>query len=136
MGVPIWLRTSDASGIARARKKPTAPVWLIAESSSGLGLALAKGVLRQGHRAILATRSKVTVQDLADAFPDTAFVVALNDTKPDDIARVVQKGRDRFGSIDILVNTAGAGYIPAVMDGDSEDIGRQVHINLSNLGAT
>jgi hypothetical protein len=34
------------------------------------------------------------------------------------------------------VNTAGVGYIPAVMDGDSEDIGQQVHINLSNLGAT
>ena len=135
MGVPIWLRTGDASGIAPAKKKPTGLVWLIAESSSGLGLALAKDVLRQGHRAVLATRSKVAVQDLADAFPDTAFVVALDDTKPDDIARIVQKGRDRFGSIDILVNTAGVGYMPAVTDGDSEDIDRQVHINLSNLGA-
>ncbi len=136
MGVPIWLRTGDASGNARAKKNPTGLVWLIAESSSGRGLALAKDVLRQGHRAVLATRGKVAVQDLADAFPNTAFVVALDDTKPDDIARIVQKGRDRFGSIDIFVNTAGVGYIPAVMDGDSEDIGQQVHINLSNLGAT
>lgn len=136
MGVPIWLQTGDASGITPAKKKPTGPVWLIAESSSGFGLALAKDVLRQGHRAVLATRSKAAVQDLADAFPETAFVVALDDTKPDDIARIIQEGKVRFGSIDILVNTAGVGHMPAVNEGDSEETGRQVHINLFSLGAS
>jgi NAD(P)-dependent dehydrogenase (short-subunit alcohol dehydrogenase family) len=91
-------------------------VWLIAESSSGLGLALAKAVLRQGHRAIPAAHNTAAVQDLADAFPDAAFVAALDGTKPDDIARIVQEAKDRFGSVDVLVNTSGVGYITAAED--------------------
>lgn len=133
---PIWLRTGDASGIPPAIKKPAGPVWLIAESSSGLGLTLARAVLRQGHRAVLATHDTAAVQELADAFPNAAFVAALDGTKPNDIARIVQDTKDRFGSIDVLVNTAGVGYLPAVGKGDSEDIGRQIGINFAGLVAT
>ncbi|WP_262270525.1 SDR family NAD(P)-dependent oxidoreductase [Microvirga yunnanensis] len=136
MGVPIWLRTGDVSGIAPARKKPKGPVWLIAESSRGLGLTLAKAVLRQGHLAVLATRNTAAVQDLANTFPHTAAIVALDGTKPDDIARVIQEGKARFGSIDFLVNTAGVGYVPAVEKRTGEDTGRQVHVDFSGLDGT
>jgi NAD(P)-dependent dehydrogenase (short-subunit alcohol dehydrogenase family) len=135
MGVPIWLRIGDADGMPPAKKSPRGPVWLIAESSSGFGFALAKDILRQGHRAVLAARSMAAVQDLADAFPETAFVIALDGTKPDDIARIVQEGKNRFGSVDILVSTAGVGYMPAVEEGDGEDAGRQIHVNMLDLGA-
>ncbi len=133
MGVPIWLRTGDASGISPSRKKTAGPVWVIAESSSGLGMALAKAVLRQGHRVVLAALNTAAVQDLAEPFPHTAVVAALDSTKPDDIARIVQEAKDRFGSVDILVNTAGVGYIPAAGEGDGKDIGRQIDINFSDL---
>jgi NAD(P)-dependent dehydrogenase (short-subunit alcohol dehydrogenase family) len=136
MGVPIWLRTGDASGISPARKKPAGPVWVIAESSSGLGLALAKAFLRQGHRVVLATCNTAAVQGLAYAYPDTTLVAALDDTKPDDFARIIQEAKDRFGSVDALVNTAGVGYIPAVEEGHGEGISRQIEINFSDLTAT
>jgi NAD(P)-dependent dehydrogenase (short-subunit alcohol dehydrogenase family) len=136
MGVPIWLRIGDTSGISPARKKPAGPVWVIAESSSGLGMALAKAVLRQGHRVVLAALNTAAVQDLADPFPHSAIVAALDSTKPDDIARIVQEAKDRFGSVDVLVNTAGVGYIPAVEEGNREGISRQIDINFSDLTAT
>jgi hypothetical protein len=136
MGVPIWLRIGDTSGISPARKKPAGPVWVIAESSSGLGLALAKAVLRQGHRVVLAALNTAAVQDLADPFPHTTIVAALDSTKPDDIARIVQEAKDRFGSVDVLVNTTGVGYIPAVEEGNREGISRQIDINFSDLTAT
>jgi NAD(P)-dependent dehydrogenase (short-subunit alcohol dehydrogenase family) len=136
MGVPIWLRTGDTNGISPAGKKPAGPVWVIAESSGGLGLALAKAVLRQGHRVVLATCNMAAVQGLAYAYPDTTLVAVLDDTKSDDIARIVQEAKDRFGSVDILVNTAGVGYIPAVEEGNKEGISRQIDLNLSDLTAT
>jgi NAD(P)-dependent dehydrogenase (short-subunit alcohol dehydrogenase family) len=136
MGVPIWLRTGDASGVPPAKKKPAGPVWVIAESSSGLGMALAKAVLRQGHRVVLAALNTAAVQDLADPFPHSAIVAALDSTKPDDIARIVQEAKDRFGSVDVLVNTAGIGYIPAVEEGNREGISRQIDSNFSDLTAT
>jgi NAD(P)-dependent dehydrogenase (short-subunit alcohol dehydrogenase family) len=136
MGViPNWVRTANASGIPPA-KKPPGPVWLIAEGSSGIGLALAKAVLRQGHRVVLAARNMEAVQDLAAAYPNTAFVAALDGTKSDDIARIIREARDRYGSIDVLVNTAGVGYIPAVGEGDGEGVGRPFDINLVSPAAT
>jgi NAD(P)-dependent dehydrogenase (short-subunit alcohol dehydrogenase family) len=137
MGVPIWLRIGDTSGISPARKKPAGPVWVIAESSSGLGMALAKAVLRQGHRVVLAALNTAAVQDLADPFPHTAIVAALDSTKPDDIARIIQEAKEqRFGSVDVLVNTAGVGYIPAVGKGDEKATGRQIDLNFSGLTTT
>jgi NAD(P)-dependent dehydrogenase (short-subunit alcohol dehydrogenase family) len=136
MGVPIWLRIGDASGIPSATKRRKAPVWVIAESSSGLGLALAKAVLRQGHRVVLAALNTAAVQDLADPFPHTAIVAALDSTKPDDIARIIQETKERFGSVDVLVNTAGVGYIPAVGKGDEKATGRQIDLNFSDLAST
>jgi NAD(P)-dependent dehydrogenase (short-subunit alcohol dehydrogenase family) len=73
-------------------------------------LALAKAVLRQGHRVVLAALNTAAVRDLADPFPHTAIVAALDSTKPDDIARIIQEAKERFGSVDVLVNTAGVGY--------------------------
>ena len=136
MGVPIWLRTGGANGIPLEKRNSAGPVWVIAESSSGLGLALAKAVLRQGHRVVLAALKTAAAQDLADPFPHTAIVAALDSTKPDDIARIVQEAKDRFGSVDVLVNTAGVGYIPAVEKGDAKDTGRQIDLNFSDLAST
>ena len=104
--------------------------------ASGFVLALAKAVLRQGHRVVIAALNTAAVQDLADPFPHTAIVAALDSTKPDDIARIVREAKDRFGSVDVLVNTAGVGYIPAVEEGNREGISRQIHINFSDLTAT
>lgn len=136
MGVPIWLRIGDTSGISPAGKKPAGPLWVIAESSSGPGLALAKAVLRQGHRVVLAALNTAAVRDLADPFRHTAIVAALDSTKPDDIARIIQEAKERFGSVDVLVNTAGVGYIPAVGKGDEKATGRQIDLNFSDLAST
>jgi NAD(P)-dependent dehydrogenase (short-subunit alcohol dehydrogenase family) len=103
---------------------------------SGFVLALGKAVLRQGHRVVIAALNTAAVQDLADPFPHTAIVAALDSTKPDDIARIVQEAKDRFGSVDVLVNTTGVGYIPAVEEGNREGISRQIDINFSDLTAT
>ena len=104
--------------------------------ASGFVLALAKAVLRQGHRVVIAALNTAAVQDLADPFPHTAIVAALDSTKPDDIARIIQEAKERFGSVDVLVNTAGVGYIPAVGKGDEKATGRQIDLNFSDLTTT
>src|ERR1700737_2039350 len=93
------------------------PVWLIPGSSSGLGHALANAVLHRGHRVILTARNTAPMQALADAFPETALVCALDITKPEQIASVVRQVEFRFGSIDVLVNNAGVGFLEAGEEG-------------------
>jgi NAD(P)-dependent dehydrogenase (short-subunit alcohol dehydrogenase family) len=98
------------------------PVWLITGCSSGLGHALARAVLHRGHRAVLTARTTAPLEALAKDFPETALVAALDVTRPEQISAVVRRAEAHFGSIDVLVNNAGVGYLAAVEEGDEEGI--------------
>jgi NAD(P)-dependent dehydrogenase (short-subunit alcohol dehydrogenase family) len=75
------------------------------------------------------------MQVLANAFPDTALVCALDITKPHQIASVVSQAESYFGSIDVLVNNAGVGYLAAVEEGEEEAIRGQFETNFFGAAA-
>lgn len=129
----ISVKNRDVSN--KLEKTTSTPVWLITGSSSGLGHALASAVLHRGHRVILTARNTAPMQVLADAFPETALVCALDITKPQQIASVVSHAESRFGSIDVLVNNAGVGYLAAVEEGEEEAICWQFETNFFGAAA-
>jgi NAD(P)-dependent dehydrogenase (short-subunit alcohol dehydrogenase family) len=96
--------------------------WLITGCSSGLGRSLAEGVLDAGFNAVVTARDPAALQALVAAHPDTALAVALDVTKPDQVARAVAAAKDRFGGVDVLVNNAGHGYRAAVEEGDEREV--------------
>jgi NAD(P)-dependent dehydrogenase (short-subunit alcohol dehydrogenase family) len=96
--------------------------WLITGCSSGLGRALAEAVIGAGHNAVVTARNVTSVADLSDAAPERVLAVALDVTKPEQVASAVQQAEQRFGGVDVLVNNAGYGYRSAVEEGDDADI--------------
>ncbi|MCU1548758.1 MAG: family NAD(P)-dependent oxidoreductase [Arthrobacter sp.] len=96
--------------------------WLITGCSTGLGRALAQAVLAHGHKAVVTARNVTTVQDIADAFPETALALPLDVTDRAQISLVVKEAKTRFGGVDVLVNNAGYGYRAAVEEADDDDI--------------
>ena len=96
--------------------------WLITGCSTGLGRALADAVIGAGHNAVVTARNVASVVDLCDAAPERVLAVALDVTKPDQVASAVQQAQQRFGSVDVLVNNAGYGYRAAVEEGDDAEI--------------
>ncbi|MCU1532511.1 MAG: family NAD(P)-dependent oxidoreductase [Arthrobacter sp.] len=96
--------------------------WLITGCSTGLGRALAQAVLAHGHEAVVTARNVTTVQDIADAFPETALALPLDVTDRAQISLVVKEAKTRFGGVDVLVNNAGYGYRAAVEEADDDDI--------------
>jgi NAD(P)-dependent dehydrogenase (short-subunit alcohol dehydrogenase family) len=64
------------------------------------------------------------VQDLAEAYPDTALAIALDVTDDAQVAAAVAAADERFGGIDVLVNNAGYGYRAAIEEGDDDDVRR------------
>lgn len=98
--------------------------WLITGCSTGLGRAFAEAVLAHGHQAVVTARDVLTVQDLADAYPDAALAVPLDVTDDAQVAAAVAAATDRFGGVDVLVNNAGYGYRAAVEEGDDADVRR------------
>jgi NAD(P)-dependent dehydrogenase (short-subunit alcohol dehydrogenase family) len=88
--------------------------WLITGCSTGLGRALATAVIDLGENVVVTARAVVAVEDLARACPGTALTLPLDVTDHAQVRDVVHKARERFGTVDVLVNNAGHGYRAAV----------------------
>jgi NAD(P)-dependent dehydrogenase (short-subunit alcohol dehydrogenase family) len=85
-------------------------VWFITGSSDGIGRALTEAVLARGERAVVTSRKPELVRDLIERYPAQALVVELDVTRHEQVQRSVSEASDRFGRIDVLVNTAGQAF--------------------------
>lgn len=104
--------------------------WLITGCSSGLGRGFAKAALKSGDQVIVTARRVETLKDLADAYPEQVLALSLDVTKEEDIKNAVEKGLERFGTIDILINNAGYGYRAAVEEGVPKEVDQLFQTNL------
>ena len=104
--------------------------WLITGCSSGLGRGFAKAVLKSGDQMIVTARRVETLKDLVDAYPEQALALSLDVTKEEDIKNAVEKGLERFGTIDVLINNAGYGYRAAVEEGVPKEVDQLFQTNL------
>src|ERR1700682_1405675 len=82
-------------------------VWFITGSSDGIGRALTEAVLARGERAVVTARKPEAVRELMERVPAQALVVELDVTRHEQVQRSVSEASDRFGRIDVLVNTTG-----------------------------
>lgn len=99
--------------------------WFITGCSAGLGRALARTVLEDGHSVVVTARDPGSVTDLVNEFPDHALAVALDVTDSAACDRAVEAAHERFGHVDVLVNNAGYGYRAAIEEAPDADIRRQ-----------
>src|SRR5207253_3106378 len=80
---------------------------LVTGGSSGIGLAIARMLQEEGFDLTLVSRQQVKIE--AAGAELGAFAIAANMGDPDDCARAVAEHHERFGRLDVLVNSAGVG---------------------------
>ena len=106
---------------------------LITGGSSGIGLAIARALGEDGHRLTLSARRpdklEAAAQELRAEGIDVEAVPA-NMAKEEDIVRVAQVHRQRFGRLDVLVNNAGIGIGGAIADAETKKLDLQLDVNL------
>ena len=93
-------------------------VWFITGCSTGFGRELAKLVLDRGYRAVITARDLSKIQDLSAGHESRALALRLDVTDKAAVAEAVKKAEAIFGSIDVLVNNAGVGYVGAVEESE------------------
>jgi NAD(P)-dependent dehydrogenase (short-subunit alcohol dehydrogenase family) len=104
---------------------------LVTGGSSGIGLAIARLLRDEGYELTLVSRQREKIE--AAAAELGAVAVAANVADPDDCARAVAEHRERFGRLDVLVNSAGVGIGGLVEDLDLKKLNMQLDINLRGL---
>jgi NAD(P)-dependent dehydrogenase (short-subunit alcohol dehydrogenase family) len=107
------------------------PSALVTGGSSGIGLAIARMLRDEGYDLTLASRTKEKIE--AAAAELGAHAVAADMGREEDCVRVVAEHRERFGGLDVLVNSAGLGIAGTVESLQAKHIDLQLGVNLRGL---
>ncbi len=102
---------------------------IVTGASSGIGLATAQLLAKQGARVALVSRSKDKLVELSKTMPGS-IAVAADMAKAFEIKRMVREVAARFGRIDLLVNDAGVGYDSPVEEIDLDTFHYVFDLNL------
>jgi NAD(P)-dependent dehydrogenase (short-subunit alcohol dehydrogenase family) len=104
---------------------------LVVGGSSGIGLAIARMLSEEGYDLTLAARNEARLGDAA-AEVGAALVVA-NVAVEEDCERLVRAHADRFGRLDVLVNSAGVGSAGSIEQLETKSWDLQLAVNLRGL---
>jgi NAD(P)-dependent dehydrogenase (short-subunit alcohol dehydrogenase family) len=104
---------------------------LVTGGSSGIGLAIAHVLREQGFRLTLAARTREKLDAAAEVLG--AHAVVADVTRDVDCRRLVDEHRERWGRLDVLVNSAGVGIAGSIDELDTKHIDLQLNVNLRGL---
>ena len=83
-------------------------VILVTGATQGIGQAVAKALLEDGHHVVLAARSAEALDKIAQRYPDQALPVTTDVSDPEAVEHLYAQIRDIHGRLDVLFNNAGA----------------------------
>ena len=106
-------------------------VWFITGANKGLGAAIAKEALDRGYK-VVATACKPEGMEKTLGNSPNLLTVKLDITNDEQVQSSVDAALERFGRIDVLVNSAGYGLL-GYFEEISEKLIRQ-HIETNVLG--
>ncbi len=109
---------------------------LITGSTSGIGLAIAKGLAGAGANIIMnGFGAPDDIEAERKSLQSLGITAIHNDadmTKPDEIKSMIDMAEDTFGAIDILVNNAGIQHVSPLEEFPPEKWQTILDINLSS----
>ena len=118
-------RESPAAFRHRLARMPSA---LITGGSSGIGLAIARALREDGYELTLVARRPEPLEEAAAQLDALAVPANLGDA--DECVRVVAAHVERYGGMDVLVNSAGIGIGGTFAEQDTKKIALQLDVNL------
>ena len=104
--------------------------WFITGASSGFGRQLAETVLKYGDQCVLTARRPEQLADLLTLYAHLAIALPLDVTQPGQITPAIAAAKEKFGTLDVLVNNAGYGLLAALEETDDARLEKNLQTNL------
>ena len=106
---------------------------IVTGGSRGIGLALAEVLAKEGYGVTLTARKPDSLEATADTLRGRGLEVehvAANLADEDSVRAVVDRHREAFGRLDVLVNNAGVGIGAAADEHQTKYVDMQLDVNL------
>ncbi|MCH5717930.1 SDR family NAD(P)-dependent oxidoreductase [Niabella hibiscisoli] len=105
----------------------------ITGASKGFGKIWAEAFLKRGDKVIATARNIKNLEDLVQQYKDNILPVQLDVNNREAVFTAVNKARDHFGRIDVLINNAGFGLFGAVEETTEQQARDQFETNFFGL---
>jgi NAD(P)-dependent dehydrogenase (short-subunit alcohol dehydrogenase family) len=109
---------------------------IVTGASRGIGLALAQALGEEGYGLTITARKPESLERTARELREQGFeveFVAGNMADEEAIKEVVRVHRERFGRLDVLVNSAGVGIGAAAGEHQTKFVDLQLDVNLRSI---
>ena len=106
---------------------------LITGGSSGIGLAIARALGREGYGLTVSARRPEKLEEAVQGLRDEGLdvnAVPANMTDEGAIKQVVDSHRERFGRLDVLINNAGVGIAGLIEEHETKRLDMQLNVNI------
>jgi NAD(P)-dependent dehydrogenase (short-subunit alcohol dehydrogenase family) len=108
----------------------TKKVWFVKGASKGLGLALVKRLLAEGHRVAVSSRKKDELRKAAGE-PSSSFLPLQVDlVNEKSVSGAIGKTIETFGHIDVFLNNAGYGQLGTLEELTDREARQNFDINI------
>ncbi|HEY8567012.1 MAG TPA: SDR family oxidoreductase [Beijerinckiaceae bacterium] len=107
-------------------------VIVLTGASSGIGLATARALAERGAKLVLAARNAEVLADLVreiEAKGGEALAVETDVSKREDLERLAQRAKERFGGFDTWINNAAVAIYGSVFEVPLEDHRQLIETN-------
>jgi 3-oxoacyl-[acyl-carrier protein] reductase len=112
-------------------------VAVVTGSSRGIGLAIARALVREGARVVVSSRTPEAVhgaaRELSAEGSGEAHGVVSDVRDPQACRALVDEAAAKWGGLDILVNNAGLGRFATIQEMDPRDWDVQIRTNLDGV---
>ncbi|NJP94977.1 SDR family NAD(P)-dependent oxidoreductase [Nonomuraea sp. FMUSA5-5] len=105
-------------------------VWFVTGSSRGLGRCFVEAALAHGDRVAATARSVDALEELTAAYGDNVLPLAMDVTGRAAVFAAVERAREHFGRLDVIVNNAGYAQVGAVEELTEQELRDQMETNL------
>ncbi|WP_436937978.1 SDR family oxidoreductase [Staphylococcus xylosus] len=109
-------------------------VAIVTGASSGIGASIAETLSQHGVKVVLTGRNETRLSDVAKQLRENSQseidTHIVDVTQKDEVAKLVKETENKFGRVDILVNSAGLMLSSAITDGDVEAWENMIDVNL------
>jgi NAD(P)-dependent dehydrogenase (short-subunit alcohol dehydrogenase family) len=105
-------------------------VWFVTGSSRGLGRNFVEAALSRGDKVAATARSTESLDDLVAVHGDALLPLAMDVTDKVAVFESVQRAKEHFGRLDVIVNNAGYAQVGAIEELTEQELRDQLETNV------